>query len=83
MSDGSRKDMGPSEAPHTGAADGPAGKPHKPQQFSAKLKSRIVLRFLRGDDLELLSREYGATSAHISQWRDDFISVGEIPVRSG
>jgi|OpeIllAssembly_1097287.scaffolds.fasta_scaffold142852_3 transposase-like protein len=81
MSDGNGKDRGPSQAPPRRAVDGPAGRFHKPQRFSAKLKSRIVLRFLRGDDLELLSREYGATAAQISQWRDDFIAAGEIALK--
>jgi transposase-like protein len=41
------------------------------------MKSGIVLRLLRGEDLELLSREYGTTAALISRWRDDFLSAGE------
>jgi transposase-like protein len=45
------------------------------------MKSRIVLRLLRGDDLELLSREYGATAAQISRWRDDFLSAGEVAMK--
>jgi transposase-like protein len=45
------------------------------------LKGRIVLRLLRGEDLELLSREYGTTAALISRWRDDFLSAGEAAMR--
>jgi transposase-like protein len=41
------------------------------------MKSGIVLRLLRGEDLEFLSREYGTTAAQISRWRDDFLSGGE------
>jgi transposase-like protein len=81
MSDGIGKDRGPSEATPTRAVDGPARKPDKPRRFSAKMKSRIVLRLLRGDDLELLSREYGATAAQISRWRDDFLSAGEVAMK--
>lgn len=69
---------GPSKATAASAGDGPA---RKPQRFSAKLKGRIVLRLLRGEDLELLSREYGTTAALISRWRDDFLSAGEAAMR--
>lgn len=82
MSDVSGKDRGPSEAYSTNAVDGPAGKPRKPQRFSAKLKSRIVLRLLGGEDLELLCREYGATTAQMSRWRDDFLSAGEMAMKN-
>ena len=81
MSDENWKDRGPSEAPPRSAVDGPAGKPHKPQRFSAKMKSRIVLRLLRGEDLELLCREYGATAAQMSRWREDFLSAGEMAMK--
>jgi hypothetical protein len=32
---------------------------------------------LRGEDLELVSRELGITAARLSQWRDQFLSGGE------
>ena len=57
------------------------GKRQKPQRFSARMKSRIVLRLLRGEDLELLCREYGATAAQMSRWRDDFLSAGEMAMK--
>ena len=69
---------GPSEATTGVAGDGPA---RKPQRFSAKLKSQIVVRLLRGEDLELLSREFGVTAALISRWRDDFLSGGEAAMK--
>ena len=46
-------------------------------RFSAKRKSEAVLRLLRGEDLELLSREYGVTAARLSQWRDTFTAAGQ------
>ncbi len=78
MSDENGKERGPSEASPTHAGDGPV---RKPQRFSAKLKSTIVLRLLRGDDLELLSREYAASAAQISRWRDDFLAAGEVALK--
>ena len=46
-------------------------------RFSIQRKSEAVLRLLRGEDLELLSREYGVTAARLSQWREDFLSAGQ------
>jgi hypothetical protein len=46
-------------------------------RFSAKRKTEAVLRLLRGEDLDLLSREYKVTAAKLSQWRDTFLAVGQ------
>jgi transposase-like protein len=37
----------------------------------------VVLEFLRGADLESLSRRHGVTAATLSAWRDDFLASGE------
>lgn len=60
-------------------AEAPAGKANekKPERISAKMKTQIVKRLLRGESLELLAREYGTTAAKISQWRDKFLASGE------
>jgi hypothetical protein len=46
------------------------------KRFSARLKVEIVLRLLRGEDLELLSRELNVTAARLSKWRAQFLSAG-------
>jgi transposase len=46
-------------------------------RFSAQRKSAAVLRLLRGEDLDLLSREYKVTAAKLSQWRDAFLVSGQ------
>ena len=46
-------------------------------RFSVARKREAVLRLLRGEDLELVSRELGITAARLSQWRDQFLSGGE------
>jgi hypothetical protein len=51
-------------------------------RFSAKRKSDAVLRLLRGEDLELLSRELGVTAATLSGWRDDFLAAGQAALKS-
>ena len=45
-------------------------------RWSAKRKFAAVLRLLRGEDLETLSRELGVTAATLSGWRDQFLEGG-------
>src|SRR5262249_13755545 len=51
-------------------------------RFSARRKTETVLRLLRGEDLELLSRELGVTAATMSAWRDDFLAAGQAALKS-
>ena len=44
-------------------------------RFSAPRKAATVLRLLRGESLELLSRELGVTAATLADWRDDFLAA--------
>ena len=46
-------------------------------RFSARRKRETVLRLLRGEDLESVSRELGITAARASQWRDQFLAAGQ------
>ena len=39
-------------------------------RWSAKRKMAVVLRLLRGEDIETLSRELGVTAATLSGWRE-------------
>jgi hypothetical protein len=36
-----------------------------------------VLRLLRGEDLETVSRSLGVTAATLTTWRDAFLAAGE------
>jgi len=67
---------GPSEGARRATGDGPGLMGKGPQRFSARRKVEIVLRLLRGEDLELLSRELGVTAARLSKWREQFLSAG-------
>ncbi len=51
-------------------------------RMSRQRKLRAVLRLLRGEDLELVSRELGVTAATLSSWRDDFLAGGEAALAS-
>jgi hypothetical protein len=41
-----------------------------------------VLRLLRGEDLELVSRELTVPAAELSAWRDAFLAAGEAPLKT-
>ena len=45
--------------------------------MSRQRKTTTVLRLLRGEDLETLSRGLGVTAATLSRWRDAFLVAGE------
>ena len=45
-------------------------------RWSSKKKTDAVLRLLRGEELDALSRELGVTAATLSGWRDDFLAAG-------
>jgi transposase len=46
-------------------------------RMSRQRKTAAVLRLLRGEDLETVSRELGVTAATITGWRDAFLAAGE------
>jgi transposase len=45
--------------------------------MSRQRKRDAVLRLLRGEDLESVSRSLGVTAATLSGWRDAFLTAGE------
>jgi hypothetical protein len=51
--------------------------PERWRRISARRKLEAVLRSLRGEDLELISRELGVTAAELSGWRDAFLAGDE------
>ena len=50
--------------------------------MSARRKQETVLRLLRGEDLELLSRQLGVTAAELSGWREAFLAAGEVALKT-
>ena len=51
-------------------------------RFSSRRKSEAVLRLLRGEELDALSRELGVTAATLSQWRERFLAAGRASLTS-
>jgi hypothetical protein len=48
----------------------------RPARFWAKHKVEAVLRLLRGEPLDVLSRELQVGAAQLSQWRETFLTAG-------
>ena len=55
---------------------GAAG-PGRGGRMSRQRKRDAVLRLLRGEDLEGVSRSLGVTAATLTAWRDAFLAGGE------
>jgi hypothetical protein len=72
--------VGPAERARHAGGDGPT--PRQRRRMSARHKRDAVLRLLRGEDLELVSRDLGATAAELSGWREAFLAAGEAAMRS-
>ena len=51
-------------------------------RWSSRRKTEVVLRILRGEALDALSRELGVTAATLAQWRERFLAAGQAGVRS-
>src|SRR3954463_7600325 len=51
--------------------------PGRGGRMSRPRKREAVLRLLRGEDLETVSRALGVTAATLTGWRDAFLAAGE------
>ena len=72
--------VGSAERARHAGADGPT--PGHRRRMSARRKQGAVLRLLRGEDLELVSRELAVTAAELSGWRVAFLAAGEASLKS-
>ena len=76
--------------PASGAPEGarratggsPEERPDGRGRWSAKRKTAAILRLLRGEDLETLSRELGVTAATLSGWQEQFLAGGEANLKA-
>ena len=66
-------------------ADTPAAEPGGPlgpgQRWSARRKREVVLRVLRGESLEALSRELGVEIYRLEQWRERALTGLEVSLK--
>ena len=80
MTDTTARGAGPAARAQHAGGGGPA--PERRRRMSAKRKQSAVLRLLRGEDLELVSRELSVTAAELSAWRDAFLAAGEASLKT-
>jgi hypothetical protein len=80
MTDTTVRGAGPAARAHHAGGDGPA--PERRRRMSARRKQSAVLRLLRGEDLELVSRELAVSAAELSVWRAAFLAAGEASLKT-
>lgn len=51
-------------------------------RLSARRKTEIVLRALRGEDVDALSREVRIEAHRIARWRDEFLAAGSAALKA-
>ena len=61
----------------TATTDTSAVGPGRGGRLSRPRKREAVLRLLRGEDLETVSRALGVTAATLTAWREAFLAGGE------
>ena len=71
---------GASQRGHHAGGDAPV--PGRRRRMSAKRKQSAVLRLLKGEPIELVSRELGVTAADLAAWRDAFLAAGEASLKT-
>ena len=67
----------PSQGARRATGEGSTNGWQKPQRFSARQKTEVVLRLLRGEALDLLWRELGIPAARLTTWREAFLGAGQ------
>lgn len=60
-----------------GRLSGEGGRSGDRGRWSTRRKMEVVLRVLRGEDLDCLSRELQVTAATIAEWQDRFLAGGQ------
>ncbi len=63
-------------------ADDPAKNAPDRGRFSVRKKTEAVMRLLRGEDLDKVSRELKVTAATLARWREDFIAAGRAGLKT-
>ncbi len=71
-----------SERGRSPSAEDRAGAAPVPRRWSARRKVEVVLRLLRGESLDALSRQTAQPASRLSEWREAFLSAGEEGVKS-
>jgi Transposase len=67
----------PTQGARRATGEGSTNGRQNPQRFSARQKTEGVLRLLRGEPLDLVSRELGIPAARLTTWREAFLAAGQ------
>ena len=51
-------------------------------RWSSQRKMEVVLRLLKGDDPDALSRKLKVSTSRIVQWREEFLAAGQSALKS-
>lgn len=65
----------------TGAVGAGAPAPER-GRWSSRRKMEAVLRLLKGEDLDALSRELRVTGSRLTRWRNEFLGAGQVALKS-
>ena len=71
-----KKDAPGSEGARRATGESGAARPER-GRFSSRRKMAAVMRLLRGEDLDRVSRDVRVTAATLSEWREEFLAAGE------
>jgi transposase-like protein len=82
MSDTKKSDSGAAEGARRASEQSPESGRAGAGRWSAKRKVSVILELLRGADLESTSRKYRVTGATLTEWRDRFLTGGEVGLKS-
>jgi transposase-like protein len=80
MTDETKDGTGALQRGHHAGGDVPV--PGRRRRMSAKRKQSAVLRLLKGEPIELVSRELGVTAAELAAWRDAVLAAGEASLKT-
>ena len=71
----------PSQGARRATGEGSNNGWQKAQRFSARQKTEIVLRLLRGEALDAVSRELGLPAVRLATWREAFLNAGQVALK--
>lgn len=80
MRDETLNGTGASARRHHAGGNAPAPEPQR--RMSTKGKKSAVLRLLKGEPIELVSRELDVPAADLAAWRDAFLAGGEASLKT-
>jgi len=76
----SRREVPASERGRSPSAD--AGRGRDRGRWSSRRKMEVILRLVKGEDLDTLSRELGVTAARLTEWKERFLAGGQTSLKS-